>query len=102
MNHRKVDVSRLTTLRVRGVQNDVKFVLKCTTETDKIETSCQRRGTSELTRWLYGGSCVRMYYIMLTVRCFFVFRLIVKHYCTTTKGFSLYEFKNSPVVYIFK
>ncbi len=38
----------------------------------------------------------------LAVRCFFVCRFIVKRYCTTTKGFSLNEFKNSPVVYVFK
>ncbi|SMO84315.1 hypothetical protein SAMN06265218_1177 [Fodinibius sediminis] len=60
------------------------------------------RGVSALMRWIYGGSCVKMYYTMLAICCFFVCRFIVKCYCTTTKGFSFYEFKNSPVIYIFK
>lgn len=30
------------------------------------------------------------------------FGFIVKDYCATFKGFSLYEFKNNPVVYIFE
>jgi len=39
---------------------------------------------------------------MSAVRYFFVYRFIVKRYCTTTKDFSLDEFKNSPVVFILK
>lgn len=41
-------------------------------------------------------------YTMLVVCCFFVCRSIVKQYRTTTKSFSLYEFKNSSVVYMLK
>ena len=49
---RRKDLIRLTTLRIRGVQNSAEFDLKCTTETDEIETGSQRRGTSHLMRGL--------------------------------------------------
>jgi len=38
MIHRKIDVSRLMTPRITGVQKSAEFVLKCTAETDQIET----------------------------------------------------------------
>jgi len=72
------------------------------------------RSTTELPLLLFEFPAPLLAIPMLAVRpsicpkpcCFMLSviscRFIVKRYCTTPKGFGLYELKNSSVVYIFK